>query len=69
MKKLLAVLAVVFPFVAVSLEIYRGAPITTFAVYAAIVTGLAITVVVALRTPARADKSVSKPSWEESLNK
>ena len=69
MKKVLVVLAVLFPFIAVSVEIIKGAPITSFALFAAIVVGLAVTVVVALRTPATPDTANTKPVWEESLNK
>ena len=58
MKKLLVAIAVLFPFVAVSVEIFKGAPITSFLLYAAIVVVLATTAT-----------STKKPAWEESLNK
>lgn len=69
MKKALFILAVVFPFLAVSVEMFKGAPITSFVLYAAIVIGLAVTVFVAWRKPTTPATDVPKPVWEESLNK
>lgn len=69
MKKLLVAIAVLFPFVAVSVEIFKGAPITSFLLYAAIVVVLFATVIIAWRRPATSATSTKKPAWEESLNK
>ncbi len=69
MKKLLFTLVVLFPFVAVSVEMFKGAPITSLALYLTIVTILVVTVVVAWRRPATRPVTTKKPVWEESLNK
>lgn len=69
MKKLLVTLVVLFPFLAVSVEMFKGAPVTSLALYLAIVTVLIVTVVLAWRRPATPADTTKKPVWEESLNK
>ncbi|MFN5934469.1 MAG: hypothetical protein ACK46D_09255 [Roseiflexaceae bacterium] len=63
MKKLLVTLVVLFPFVAVSVEMFKGAPITSLALYLTIVTILVVTVVVAWRRPTTRQVTTKNPVW------
>jgi hypothetical protein len=71
MKKpwtLIALIIGAYPYLAVGIKLAQEESITTAGIYFVIVAVLVAGIVLALRQPATAAK-VTKPAWEESLNK